>query len=54
MNVVSVLIPLATGMFIGTARSLQSYYPLFAILMLAIAVNICLLVWHRKKNTPKN
>lgn len=31
------------------ARNFRLYYPLFAILMLALAVNIILLVWHRKK-----
>lgn len=40
----------SAAVFVGAARSLQSYYPLFAILMLAIAVNIAMLVWHRKKN----
>lgn len=40
----------AAALFVGAARSLKSYYPLFAILMLAIAVNIAMLIWHRKKN----
>jgi hypothetical protein len=54
MNVIFLPILPAAEMFLGITRSLQSYYSLFAILMLAIAVNIFLLVWHRKKNNPKN
>lgn len=47
-----ILLLLAPGILLGTGltvRNFQTYYPLFAVLMLALLVNIVLLVWHHKK-----
>jgi hypothetical protein len=49
---VPMLLLLAPGVFIGTglaARNFRLYYPLFAVLMIALVVNIVMMVWHRKK-----
>lgn len=49
---VPMLLLLAPGVYIGTglaARNFRLYYPLFAVLMIALVVNIVLMVWHRKK-----
>lgn len=46
------LLLLAPGMLMGTGlatRNFRQYYPLFAVLMIALIVNIFLMVWHRKK-----
>lgn len=49
---VPMLLLLAPGVYIGTglaARNFRLYYPLFAVLMIALVVNIVLMIWHRKK-----
>jgi len=46
------LLLLAPGMYIGTslaARNFRLYYPLFAVLMIALLINVIMMVWHRKK-----
>lgn len=56
MNKGVVLLPmlllLAPGLYIGTGlaiRNIRVYYPLFAVLLIALVINIALMVWHRKK-----
>lgn len=47
-----ILLLLAPGMLIGTGlatRNFRQYYPLFAILVIALVVNLVLIVWHRNK-----
>lgn len=49
---VPMLLLLAPGMLIGTglaARNFRLYYPLFAVLMVALVINIAMMIWHRKK-----
>jgi len=46
------LLLIVPGVFIGTqltARNFGLYYPLIAILMVAMIINIFMMVWHRKK-----
>ncbi|MGI6365523.1 MAG: hypothetical protein ACOX2G_07255 [Bacillota bacterium] len=46
------LLLLAPGMYIGTklaSRNFRLYYPIFAVLMVALLINIVMMVWHRKK-----
>ncbi|HBI55742.1 MAG TPA: hypothetical protein DG577_06945 [Firmicutes bacterium] len=52
-----ILLQSASGMLISAgvaARNVREYYPLFAVLMIAVAINIIMIVWHRKKDSfPK-
>lgn len=46
------LLLLAPGMLVGSGlavRNFQVYYPLFAVLIVALIINIAMMVWHRKK-----
>jgi len=52
---VPMLLLLVPGVFIGSGlavRKLHVYYPLFAVLMVALIINIALMVWHRNKEHP--
>ncbi|HOB34937.1 MAG: hypothetical protein GX090_01475 [Firmicutes bacterium] len=46
------LLLLAPGVVIGaglTARNFRLYYPLFAVLMVALLINVAMMIWHRHK-----
>lgn len=51
-----ILLLLAPGILIGTGlatRNFRQYYPLFAVLIIALMVNLVLMIWHRKKQRSK-
>lgn len=56
MNKVIALLPMllliVPGFLISTqltAKNLQLYYPLLSIVVIAIAINMGMIVWHRKR-----
>lgn len=60
MNKYIVILPmlllLAPGIYFGiglASRNFRLYYPLFAVLIIALVINIVMMVWHRNKQQKR-
>jgi hypothetical protein len=52
IGLLPILLLLVPGFFISTeltARNFQLYYPMLGIVSVALAINMGMMVWHRKK-----